>query len=112
VEMASRRRAAVVAGAVQPFVVGAGEQAEVAEPGAPRQDPLAEVGVEPDLLPRVGAERPGVVPDPGGHADPTHVLDERGPPDGVGLRPAQPAGEAASRARAATLGERPRVHGL
>ena len=98
--------AAVVAGAVDAFVVAGGEVGERGEQGAAAQDPLAEVWVQPDALPLLGAEPPGMIPDPARDADlPDVVHERRSPSPGwrrrrTGLRP-----RAAAPARSATPGE-------
>ena len=72
--------AAVVAGAVDAFVVACGDVGERGEQRAAAQDPLAEVWVQPDALPLLGAEPTGMIPDPARDADLPDVVHQRRPP--------------------------------
>ena len=104
VELVSRR-AAVVAGAVGALVVAGGDVGERGQQRAAAQDPLAQVGVQADPFPLLGAERAGTIPDPVRHADAPDVVHQRGAAerDGVARRTARPR-PAAATARAATPG--------
>ena len=69
--------AAVVAGAVRPFVVPGRDGGERGQHRAAMQDPFGEVRVQPNPLPLFGAERTGPIPDPTRDADPADVVHER-----------------------------------
>ena len=96
------RQAAVVAGAVGAFVVACGEVGERGEQGAAVQHPLAEVWVQPDSLPLLGAESAPVIPDPAWDADLPDVVHQRRSTQPGGLVDGQPGGSSAATARSAT----------
>ena len=56
-------RSAVVAGAVQTLVVGAGQRRQRRQQRGAHQHALGVIGVQADLLPLVGSQRPGLLPD-------------------------------------------------
>ncbi len=70
--------AAVVAGAVEPFVVHAGDARHGLERTGAGQDPLRVVRVHPHLFPLGASERGGFPPDRICHRQPADVVEESG----------------------------------
>ena len=71
-------RAAVVAGAVEPFMVRSGQEPDRRKRGRVCERALREVRMEPDALPLAESQRAGLLPDRIGHADAAEVMCERG----------------------------------
>jgi hypothetical protein len=72
------RAAAVVAAAVEPLVVHPDRRPQRRQPLRPGQDPLGVVGVQPDLLPLVGAQGARLLPDRVRDGHPTDVVQQPG----------------------------------
>ena len=70
--------AAVVAGAVEPLVVGAGQEPDRGERRRLGERALGEVRVQPHALPFAEPERARLLPDRVRHADAAEVVRERG----------------------------------
>ena len=70
--------AAVIPGAIGALVVAGGHVGVGGEEPAPTKHSFTEVGVEPDPLPLLGAERAGVIPDAARHPDTPDVVHQRG----------------------------------
>ena len=87
-------RAAVVAGAVEPLVVRAGQHPDRSELPRLREGALREVRVEPHAFPLSEAEPSGFLPDRVRHADAAEVVRERGAPNERhgGCRQSEPPG--------------------
>ena len=75
-----RARPAVVAGAVEPLVVRAGQRADRGQRRRVRERALGEVRVQAHALPVAEPERPGLLPDRVRHADAAEVERQRGAP--------------------------------
>ena len=87
--------AAVVAGPVEPLVVGAGEKTDRGESPRLGERALGEVRMQPHAFPLAEAERPGLLPDRVRDADPAEVGRERGAPqerDGLRRQAQAPGG--------------------
>ena len=84
-----RLGAAVVPGAVGSFVVAGGDVGVRGEEAAAAEHSFAEVRMEADPFPLLGAERAGVIPDAARHADTPDVVHQRRPTDGRRIRRGQ-----------------------
>jgi pimeloyl-ACP methyl ester carboxylesterase len=74
---------AVVAGAVEAFVVRGGDRAQLGEHRRPSQHALGVVGVQPDALALGRREQPRLVPDRGGNPMSAEVVQQPGAPGPV-----------------------------
>ena len=74
--LVSRPGGSVVAGCVEPLVMAAGQAGHRGEHGRAGEDALRVVGMEPDLFPGRGTERPGAFPDPGRDAHASDVVQQ------------------------------------
>jgi hypothetical protein len=92
---------AVIPAPVQPLMMSTSNAAERGEKRSPIKNPFSVVGVKPDLLPLVGSQRSGFLPDTRVDGYSPNIVNERRPshPSGVGSTEAAQLGSADRQSR-------------